>query len=207
MKTSDSIAKIAPALLAAQNAVKHAVKSGVNPHFKSRYAPLEEVIAACKDSLNNNGIIFLQGAEQGDGDLLHLTTRLMHTSGEWVESTLTMRPSKNDPQGIGSCMTYARRYALAAICGVASEEDDDGNAASETPKPKKAQKETAQPSDVDIALEMVRELFQKLPAAKRNIDTMKSILPVADFAQVKDCSLEQLHTGIDRLNAMLTEGK
>lgn len=131
MKTSDSIAKLAPALLKAQREVKAAVKTGTNPHFKNRYAPLEEVISACKDSLNANGLAFVQGAEPTNGDTLDLTTRLLHESGEWIESTLTMRPVKVDPQGIGSCITYARRYALAAICGMASEEDDDGNAASQ----------------------------------------------------------------------------
>lgn len=130
MKTSATIATLATALCKAQAQVKDAIKRGTNPHFKSKYAPIEEVISACKEALNSNGISFIQGAEPTEGDTLQLSTMLLHTSGEWIESTLTMRPVKNDPQGIGSCITYARRYSLAAICGVASDEDDDGNAAS-----------------------------------------------------------------------------
>lgn len=131
MKTSESIANIAPALLAAQKAIANVPKSAVNPHFKSKYVPLDELLPVCKETLNEYQIVFIQGTEpSGSGEVLHLTTRLLHSSGEWIESTLTMKPVKADPQGIGSCITYARRYALAAICGVASEEDDDANAAS-----------------------------------------------------------------------------
>lgn len=137
MRTSDSIKAIAPAFLAAQKQVKDATKTSTNPHYRSKYAPLEEVIAACKEALNSNGITYLQGGEKNDGEVLHLSTMLLHESGEWIESTLTMRPAKNDPQGIGSAITYARRYSLASICGVASEEDDDGNAASHAPESKK----------------------------------------------------------------------
>lgn len=138
MNTSQTINKIAPALLKAQAAVANAVKTGTNPHFRNKYAPLEEVIKVCKDALNANGISFIQGGELSDGDLLHLSTRLLHESGEWIESTVSMKPVKADPQGIGSCITYARRYALAAMCGVASEEDDDANAASHAPETKRA---------------------------------------------------------------------
>lgn len=210
MKTSDSIAKIAPALLKSQQQVADATKNATNPHFKSKYAPLEEVIGVCKAALNANGISFMQGGEAGDGDALHLTTRLVHESGEWIESTLTMKPSKNDPQGIGSAITYARRYSLAAMCGVASEEDDDGNAASQPQKPASKPSKTApvskEPTEHEIAVDMLRELFQKLPESQRTLKVMTGILPISDFKQVQDCTVEQLNTGIDRINALL-EGK
>lgn len=208
MKTSDSIKAMAPAFAKAQAAVANTVKSAVNPHFKNKYVPLDDLIPVVKSALLAEGIAFLQGAEPSEGDVLHLTTRLIHTSGEWIESTLSMKPSKADPQGIGSCITYARRYSLAAMVGVVSDDDDDANAASAPAKaaPKEKSATAAPKTEHEMAVEMVRELFQKLPEKKRNLDTMKEVLPISDFGQVKECTIEQLNTGIDRLNAML-EGK
>lgn len=129
MKTSESIIKIAPALLRAQKGISFASKDATNPHFKSRYADLPAVIDAVKSALNDNGIVFLQSATDSEAGILRMTTRLIHESGEWIEDTATMPISKLDPQGFGSAMTYARRYCLAAITGL-YQDDDDGNAAS-----------------------------------------------------------------------------
>jgi hypothetical protein len=129
MKTSESIAKIAVALLEAQKGITFAAKDATNPHFKNRYADLPAVVDAVKPALNEAGIVFLQSAGPSDDSKLHLTTRLVHTSGEWIEDTLVMPLTKQDPQGYGSAMTYARRYALAAITGL-YQDDDDGNAGS-----------------------------------------------------------------------------
>jgi hypothetical protein len=129
MKTSESIAKIATAMLEAQKAITFASKDATNPHFKNRYADLPAVVDAVKPALNDAGIAFIQSAGPSDDSKLHLTTRLIHTSGEWIEDTLVMPLPKQDPQGYGSAMTYARRYALAAITGL-YQDDDDGNAGS-----------------------------------------------------------------------------
>jgi hypothetical protein len=129
MRQSESIKAIAPALLAAQKATIFAKKDATNPHFKSRYADLPAVIEAVKPALNNSGIVYIQSASPSDDGRLHLTTTLMHESGEWVSDTLVMPLPKQDPQGYGSAMTYARRYALAAITGV-YQDDDDANTAS-----------------------------------------------------------------------------
>lgn len=200
MKTSDSIAALAPALLKAQREIKDVVKDGLNPHFKSKYATLDSVIGVCKEALNANGIVFLQGGEETNGETLSLVTRLLHESGEWIESTLAMKPVKPDPQGIGSCITYARRYALAAICGVTSEDDDDGNAASARLKAKKAPVEIPK-------VDQFRALYLKLPVSKQNIDFLTTVLPIADFTQIKDCTDTQLAEGIDKINLVLQEGK
>lgn len=132
MKTSQTVEKIAPALLKAQKEITFAVKDSTNPHFKSSYADLESVIEAIKKPLNDNGIIFIQSFSPSESGKLNLTTRLMHESGEWIEDELTMPLQKNDAQGYGSAATYSRRYALAAITGL-YQADDDGNEAS---KPK-----------------------------------------------------------------------
>lgn len=134
MNTSESIGKIAPALLKAQKAITFAVKDAKNPHFKSTYADLGSVIDACKPALNEAGIAFMQMPAPSETGTIALTTRLVHESGEWIESTATCPLPKNDPQGYGSANTYLRRYALAAAVGL-YQDDDDGNAASRGKSP------------------------------------------------------------------------
>jgi hypothetical protein len=125
---SESIAKLAEALSKAQGSIKGAAKDTENPFFKSRYADLASVWDACREALTANGLSVIQTTDDGVEGVTVITT-LAHSSGEWMRGRLTMKPVKNDPQGIGSTITYARRYALAAMVGVAPE-DDDGNSAS-----------------------------------------------------------------------------
>jgi hypothetical protein len=127
MNKSESIKTIAPALHKAQGAIKGAIKDSTNPHFKSKYADLSSVIEAVKKPLLDNGITFLQGIEDGENGVA-VETMLLHTSGEWISSTLKIPASKQDAQGYGSAITYGRRYGLQSMCGVPAE-DDDGNAA------------------------------------------------------------------------------
>lgn len=144
MLKSDSIASLASALSSAQGELKHASKDKTNPFFNSTYADLANVIDTMRDVLSKNGlsIMKLVGA---NGQDVSVETVLMHKPGEWVSTTLTMRATKGDPQGIGSCITYARRYSLSAIVGIASEEDDDGNAASQHQEQQKQQKQQQKP--------------------------------------------------------------
>lgn len=132
MQTSDSINELATAFAKAQAKIEGATKDKNNPAFKSKYADLSSVWEACRQALTENGLSVVQVAE-GDGTQATIVTRLMHTSGQWIEGTLIVRPAKTDAQGIGSAITYARRYALAAMVGVCPE-DDDGNAASDRNK-------------------------------------------------------------------------
>ena len=129
MTHSESINEIATALAKAQAQIEGARKDSTNPHFKSSYADLSSVWEACRKALTTNGLSVAQGPVSDDGRI-GVTTMLMHGSGQWLQSTFYMRPTKDDPQGAGSVLTYARRYALAAMVGVAPE-DDDANAASE----------------------------------------------------------------------------
>jgi hypothetical protein len=141
MRTSESIDKLASALLKAQQAIRFAAKDSKNPHFKNSYADLESVIDAIKAPLNDNGIVFLQSPSPSDDGKLHLTTRLMHESGQWMEDTAVAPLPKQDPQGFGSTLTYLRRYSLSAVTGL-YQADDDGNAGSgvgEKPAAKPAQ--------------------------------------------------------------------
>lgn len=121
-------APFAKAFVAAQMATESVKKAATNPAFKSKYADLSEVVEAVIPALNKSGIGVIQSPGY-DGELISLTTILLHDSGSSCTGVLRMRPSKSDPQGIGSAITYARRYALLAMTGAAPE-DDDGNAAS-----------------------------------------------------------------------------
>jgi len=125
---SPTIANLTKALSAVQSVLTPALKDSANPFFKSKYADLSSVWEAIRKPLTDNGLAIIQ-LPGGNGELLSLTTILSHVSGEYVSGTLTMRPAKNDPQGIGSCISYARRYALSAIIGGYAA-DDDGNVAS-----------------------------------------------------------------------------
>jgi hypothetical protein len=127
MITSESIGKLAEALAKAQGAIEGAKKDSANPFFKSKYADLASVWDACRKALSENSLSVVQTTDESP-DAVIVDTRLCHSSGEWIQGRLVMKPVKADPQGIGSCLTYARRYALSAMVGIAPE-DDDGNAA------------------------------------------------------------------------------
>jgi len=131
---SETIGELAKALAAAQGEISEAVKTSENPFFKSRYADLAAVWQACRPVLSKHGLAVSQLSETRwtDGKLgVCMTTILMHSSGEFIASELTLYPKVADPQGIGSAITYARRYGLQPIVGVvAIGEDDDGNQAS-----------------------------------------------------------------------------
>jgi hypothetical protein len=153
MKTSESIDKLAPALLAAQSQIGNATKNAKNPHFRNNYADLGSVIDAVKEPLNKAGIAILQSLSEG-ADGLHLTTRLLHTSGQFIEDTAFTPLPKNDPQGVGSATTYLRRYSLCAILCISQGDgsDDDGVAAmpaKPAPAPAKPKAEAPKPANDD----------------------------------------------------------
>jgi len=127
MKASSELSELFAALAKAQGAIEGASKDKANPFFKSKYADLASCWAACRIPLAENGLSVQQHAT-AEGPCVTVTTILGHASGQWMSSELTMTAKEDTPQGIGSCLTYARRYALSAIVGIAPE-DDDGNAA------------------------------------------------------------------------------
>lgn len=144
---SESIAELAKALAKAQGEMEAAKKDSANPFFNSHYADLASVRDAIREPFAKNGLAVAQiPASVATDGTVRLSTMLMHASGEWIAGDLTMKAIKNDPQAIGSCLTYARRYALSAITGVATEDDDAEGAtgrgatqAAPKPAPKPAQ--------------------------------------------------------------------
>jgi hypothetical protein len=128
---SESITNLAKALVAFNVEVKIIEKDAQNPHFKNHYASLDTIIDDVRPLLAKHGLSMMQ-FPGGDGEKFTLRSMLLHESGEWIESEpITMRPVKNDPQGIGSCSTYARRYSLSAMLSLNTGEDDDGNGATQ----------------------------------------------------------------------------
>ena len=130
MEKSESIKEIASALCKFQGEVDKIKKEEMNPFFKKPYASLANILDVIRQPLSKNGLSFVQFPKGKYG----LETMLMHTSGEWMSEAYEMEPTKHDPQGAGSVITYQRRYALGAILGLNIDEDDDGNKASEPAK-------------------------------------------------------------------------
>lgn len=196
MKTSETITKIADALVKAQAAMKPAIKDSRNPHFNSQYADLASVWDAIRGPLTSNGLSVIQMVGSNELEKTTLTTRVTHVSGEWIESTWQIPVGKQDPQGLGSAISYARRYALAAAIGVV-QEDDDGNAA----MPKQTQQAEYQLKHFSLAdacekLESVKtleELESEYKKAYREATLSKASTEA--LTQVKDKVKEKLGSG------------
>ena len=124
---SDTIKELATALAKAQAVLVGAVKDSINPHFKNRYADLASCWDACRKALTSNGIAVVQMPEKDERGY-YVETLLTHSSGEWIASKCYISLSKDDAQGLGSAITYARRYGLSAMVGICPE-DDDGETA------------------------------------------------------------------------------
>lgn len=124
---SEQINELASALAKAQGEIKNASKDSSNPHFKSRYADLASVWQACREPLSKHGLAVIQ-TMSFSGEKPYLVTTLAHSSGQWIRSMIMLPIQKPGPQELGSCLSYCRRYALAAMVGV-YQDDDDGEEA------------------------------------------------------------------------------
>ena len=135
MNHSTDISKIALALVKAQAAMPAVGKEGNNPAFRSKYMTLDGILSVAVPVLTANGMALVQGSEvvaKDDNDRpvsITVESRLIHESGEWIASSATIPVSKPDAHGMGSAITYGRRYGIASILGIMADEDDDANAA------------------------------------------------------------------------------
>jgi hypothetical protein len=137
MKTSDNVDKIFPAFVAFQAEMPPVPKDSINPHFRNKYASLGAITEATRPVLAKHGLAYTQGMAIVDGVQV-MFTRIIHQSGQWMEDGgYALNPTKNDPQGMGSAVTYARRYTIGSTLGIITEDDDDGNRASEPAPVKK----------------------------------------------------------------------
>lgn len=126
----------AEAFLSLQKALRPAIKDSNNPAFRSKYADLNAVWDAIRGPLHENGFFVIQ-ATDFDGEHTWLSTTIQHVGGESRSCRFPLRPTKPDMQGMGSAISYARRYSISAMLGVIADDDDDGNAASARPAPVK----------------------------------------------------------------------
>lgn len=163
---------IAAAFVKAQKAFEAATKDKANPHFRSKYADLAVCVDAVRDALNDNGIALMQLTHESEGGVTVETT-FIHESGQTLSGGRLFVPAaKNDPQGYGSALTYARRYSLLAACGIAPE-DDDGNAATAAHRtqqsfdPKAAEKALRNAKNVDALKDVWGPIWKNAPMDQR----------------------------------------
>jgi hypothetical protein len=168
MNQSPTIGALAAALAKAQGEIKGAIKDSANPFFKSKYADLTSVKDACQEALTKYNIAVIQGP-RANGAQVIVTTMLAHESGEWVSEEFSAHAKDDSPQSVMACVTYLRRGGLAAMVGVAPE-DDDGESA-QPRAPYVPQKHGSQPSQ-QRGVEAAKDLI----VATRNIEAAKAIL-------------------------------
>lgn len=130
IETSNSIMALTASIIKVQGAISSVHKNAKNAHFKSSYATLENVIDTARPALQEAEIAFVQAPGAVVDGSVEITTMLVHSSGEWMRSTLHVPLGKRDPQGVGSAITYGCRYSLMAMLGLPPT-DDDGEAAME----------------------------------------------------------------------------
>lgn len=175
MNKSDTISELAKALNKAQNQMGGAIKSSSNPFFKSNYSGLPEVIKAIKEPFCDNGLSYVQFPIENNGRV-GVETVLMHLSGEWMSNEFTVQLSKQDAQGAGSAITYCRRYALQSIAGIPSE-DDDGNAASQSPKKGQAKQSGPTISDLQAHIDATGFTSQQI-CESYNVQSLSNLTDI-----------------------------
>ena len=182
--------ELAKSLVKAQAAMSHAAKDAKNPHFKSAYSSLASVIDAVRPALSSNSLAFVQKLHTADGGV-SVETVLIHESGQELScGTLFIPASKQDAQGYGSAISYAKRYSLQAALGIASE-DDDGQAAVKTP-PKQ---QTVVTIDIDYAVDEM--------SAMTDLDALKACF-AKWYKSAPDTQKEVLKMMYDGIKVQLT---
>ena len=187
MQTSENINELATALSKAQGQMGGASKTADNPFFKSKYADLGSVIAAVKEPMAENGLSYVQFPFAFEGNV-GVTTRLMHSSGQFMESSFAIPAPKNDPHTYGGLVSYCRRFSLQSILGIPSE-DDDGNAVTQAAK---TLINTGQATSLKAMLEITNTDEKKFLKAYKaesieqfTLDQFKHAVPLLEKKQTK----------------------
>jgi len=194
MQTSESIANIAAALVQFQSEVKNPEKKGVNPHFKSKYAELDDIITTIRPTLEKHGLAFIQNPVHKEGQV-GVYTILIHKSGEFIQFDPVMIPlQKVTPHQVGAALTYAKRYSLGAALGLATEEDKDGNELSTKESIKQTIKQAVQKKQEKaketegrrkLGIEKIKELKRDKGLTDKEFSTILK-------AEVNESNLEKL---------------
>lgn len=205
MNTSDQINELAAALAKAQGEIQNPAKNRVNPHFKSKYADIADGLDVIRPTLSKFGIAFVQATELQD-DVVILRTRMIHTSGQWIESTYPVgRFVKH--QELGASLTYAKRQALFCIVGVAGDDDDDGNSATATPGNRRPtdttrlpHREPPQPPPVDdvISDEQDHAIRSLLMETGANIEAFLKVYRVESVSDLRQSQFKDALAALER---------
>jgi hypothetical protein len=200
---SENINELMSALSKAQGKIQPASKDKANPFFKSKYADLSSVWEACRECLSENRLAVTQTISHNSDGMLLVTT-LGHSSGQWIKSEMPIIVSKQDPQTIGSAITYYRRYCLSAIVGVAPEDDDGEKAQShyrnqKTPEIKKISSLEAE--NLKMILGECDEKYRKwvFDHIKKQYNTENiSDLPIDIYQRMKDAAVKNMEANYER---------
>ena len=196
MNKSEPINELAAALALAQGDMESVSKDGINPAFKRegvvlRYATLASVWDAIRKPLSDHGLSVVQSPGITEQGMMHITTILLHKSGQFIEDVFSIPAGAMTAQGMGSAITYARRYTLMAICGIAPD-DDDGNEATANAKTNatqqsgKAKNWRDDPKSVEAVTESVKsdnteDVQQNIAAVKASKEQLKAIQEFCDM--------------------------
>lgn len=190
MNLEHANAEMFTALAKAQAEIENACKNANNPHFKSKYADLAEVLTTIRETFSKHGLGFLQ-ATGFDGSLVNVTTTVTHSSGGYITSVASCVPAKTDAQGVGSATTYLRRYGGAAMAGIA-QEDDDGQAAAHTGKPVPLTVANGKPktaAEIEAELQLAKQVIahdRALAEHRESVDFIKDRIAANDLQAAAD---------------------
>lgn len=192
---SDQVNELITALSKAQGEMKPAIKDSLNPHFKSRFADLASVWEACREPLSKYGLAVIQTMTHQENGSICLVTTLGHSSGQWIKSMYPMACKDiNNPQAWGSSITYARRYTLSSIVGIAPDDDDDGNKASSVHE-KKAKDEKPKTIGKHQWTEL-NQLIDKCDSDyQKNIWDYLSSQSITSFSEMPEPMFQKLRKG------------
>jgi hypothetical protein len=200
MQKSEQINELAKALCAAQLEMKHAVKDASNPFFKSDYATLAAISDACLPALNKHGLAITQTTGHFESsNNVSLCTTLIHTSGQWIQSIYPVCPVKNDPQGLGSALSYARRYSLAGIAGVVVGDDDAEDAMNRNAPEKPVKQEKTTPTHPSQA--QLKRLFAIAHKHGWSGADVKAYLAQMGLESTKDLNYMQYDSLCEKIEA------
>lgn len=190
---SEQINEISVALSKAQMEIQSAEKDSTNPHFRSNFASLNSHWSACKASLGKHNLMITQLVSM-ENDKNILVTILSHSSGQWFKSYYPLIPMKNDPQAMGSCLSYARRYMLSSIVGTTAA-DDDGEEAmgrKDERKPKEDKPKTIQKHQWTELNQLIDQCDSDFQQKMRDYLTSQGI---TSFAEMEEPMYHKLRKG------------
>ena len=195
---SENINELASALSKTQKELTNVSKDAENPYFKSHYATLANCWDSIRDALTKNGLSIVQTTDITDKGLI-LDTTLLHSSGQWMCSSYPVDPIKKDPQGYGSALSYARRYSLAAMIGLAQADDDANEASKTTYQPRPVQNHAPQTQGESLAQLRAKSavLMEKL-----NTETEKSTENV--YKNAEETVATMLDKGPEKIRPQLS---